>query len=524
MATDFNTNTTITSGAFKPSVANIPLDIRTRVATEADIAEIPFPYIGMVIYVEDTGKRYEVLTLKDKRIGMTLKKNAAVDQYKELQVSFNDLLDKPEIPSIEGLASEEYVQQQIAAIEFPEGYDDTELRGMVEGKADKSELFSGDYNDLENKPEIPSIDHLATEEFVEGKISEIVIPEVPSIDHLATKEEVEQAIAGIEHPEPDLSGLATKEELFSKDYNDLTNKPEIPSIEGLATEEYVQQQIGAIEHPTVDLEPYAKKEDLFSKDYNDLENKPVIPEAYDDTELRGMIEAIEVPSVEGLATEEFVQQQIEAIEHPQYELPAASAEVLGGVKAGSNVQITADGVLNAANYQFQINMVEFGTAPSVEMQGEFPNITVVFNIPVCIAPEPVIEGKMWYGYIPYDETGVAGVMEPDQINENMKKSDMDFGINAGTLIEAEPSAIGKYEMNAPDCAFICVIVPENSNLVGYVDNGIGGKILFSEMDKESGLAKDECVLLTPIDGITYKMSGLYVMTGGGKYTIYVEEK
>ena len=255
------------------------------------------------------------------------------------------------------------------------------------------------------------------------------------------------------------------------------------------------------------VEGKADKSELFSGSYNDLADKP------------------EIPSIEGLASEEFVQQQIEAIEHPQYELPAASAEVLGGVKAGSNVQITADGVLNAANYQFQINMVEFGTAPSVEMQGEFPNITVVFNIPVCIAPEPEVQGKMWYGYIPYDETGVAGVMEPDQINENMKKSDMDFGITAGTLIEAaEPGVVEKYEMNAPDCAFICTIVPDNSNLTGRVDNGIGDKVLFSAMDKESGLAQDDCVLVNPIDGVTYRLSGLYVMTGGGRYTIYVIEK
>ena len=36
-----------------------------------------------------------------------------------------------------------------------------------------------------------------------------------------------------------LDEKADKNDLFSKDYNDLTNKPEIPSIEGLATEEYV---------------------------------------------------------------------------------------------------------------------------------------------------------------------------------------------------------------------------------------------------------------------------------------------
>lgn len=40
-------------------------------------------------------------------------------------------------------------------------------------KADRSELFSGSYNDLTNKPEIPSIEGLATEEFVNNAITEL---------------------------------------------------------------------------------------------------------------------------------------------------------------------------------------------------------------------------------------------------------------------------------------------------------------------------------------------------------------
>lgn len=63
-----------------------------------------------------------------------------------------------------------------------------------------------------------------------------------------TEEELEAKGYLTEHQ--DISHLATKEELFSKDYNDLTNKPEIPSIEGLATNtqiEDINNQIGDIE-------------------------------------------------------------------------------------------------------------------------------------------------------------------------------------------------------------------------------------------------------------------------------------
>ena len=311
MATDFNKNVSISTGSFKPATADTPLDIRTRVETEADIKNIPTPFIGMVVYVKDTGKRFEVLSLKDKKVGMTTLVNGVVNEYRELPYAFKDVVEealelkankedvdeelalKANKTELEGLATEEFVRNKIAEAQL-EG-EEVDLSGLATKeelalKADKSELFSGNYEDLENKPEIPSIEGLASEEFVQGEIAKIVIPEVPAIDHLATKEELQQAIEGIDFPEYDdaeLRGLIEGK----------ADKSEIPSIEGLASEEFVQQEIAKI--PEVDLDPYAKKEDLFNKDYNELINKP------------------EIPSIEGLATEEFVNQQIEAIEFPE---------------------------------------------------------------------------------------------------------------------------------------------------------------------------------------------------------------
>lgn len=60
--------------------------------------------------------------------------------------------------------------------------------------------------------------------------------------------------------ETELSTKANKSELFSKNYNDLTNTPEIPSIEGLASEAWVQQQISSI--PPIDLSGYALTKDI----------------------------------------------------------------------------------------------------------------------------------------------------------------------------------------------------------------------------------------------------------------------
>ena len=56
MTTDFITDVNNIKGSFTTTSTDTPLDIRTRVETEVDIMSIPNPYIGMIVYVKDTGK------------------------------------------------------------------------------------------------------------------------------------------------------------------------------------------------------------------------------------------------------------------------------------------------------------------------------------------------------------------------------------------------------------------------------------------------------------------------------------
>lgn len=88
--------------------------------------------------------------------------------------NYNDLSNKPTIPSVEGLASEAYVNEKVAAIEVPslDGYAKT---------ADLSTVAtSGSYNDLKDKPTIPSTAGLASTKYVDDKVAGIVIPTVPT--------------------------------------------------------------------------------------------------------------------------------------------------------------------------------------------------------------------------------------------------------------------------------------------------------------------------------------------------------
>lgn len=168
--------------------------------------------------------------------------------------------------------------------------------------------FNGDYNNLTNKPAIPSISGLASEsyvnEYVENAIKDIPKEEV-DLSNYAKKTELPTNLSQLTNDEgyitsipneyvteaelnnkgyltehQDISNKADKTELhnhsnksvldgitsskvsswdnksnFDGNYNSLTNKPNIPSIKGLATEKYVDEKL---KNTTTNLPDYWK--------------------------------------------------------------------------------------------------------------------------------------------------------------------------------------------------------------------------------------------------------------------------
>lgn len=121
MTTNFDNNALTSSGGFKPSTKDTPIDIRSRVETETDILSIPNPYVGMIVYVRDTGKRFEVLSIKEMQSGLSIV--SRVGEYKEFSVQQNldEYAKKTEIPTKlsqlqndTSYASEDYVNEAIA--------------------------------------------------------------------------------------------------------------------------------------------------------------------------------------------------------------------------------------------------------------------------------------------------------------------------------------------------------------------------------------------------------------------------
>lgn len=103
----FDTDGTVSlNGNFTMYITDTPLDARIRVETEADILNISKPYLGMIVYAKDTGKHYKVTGLKDKKLGLKVLKNAAVDTYEVLV---------PEV-DLTGYATNAYVDEKLGDI------------------------------------------------------------------------------------------------------------------------------------------------------------------------------------------------------------------------------------------------------------------------------------------------------------------------------------------------------------------------------------------------------------------------
>ena len=127
--------------------------------------------------------------------------------------------------------------------------------------------FDGDYNSLTNKPAIPSINGLATETYVNNAVSDLVdsAPET-----LNTLNELAQALGD----DPNFATTIANQIGQKADASVLNNyalKTEIPT--DYITESELNAKGYLTEHQ--DISGKADKSELFSKDYNDLTNKPI---------------------------------------------------------------------------------------------------------------------------------------------------------------------------------------------------------------------------------------------------------
>jgi len=229
--------------------------------------------------------------------------------------SYTDLTDQPIIPSIAGLSTISYVDQQIAnvagggIIDLSSYVTDAELATSladyqptvdlssyatttslntaisaivhptiptdVRDLTDTTSLLGGggttNYNDLTNTPTIPSIAGLATETYVTNAISSASIAAISSINDLN-----------------DVAINGTEANTHTLMYNALSSMWEnVDLSENWASKDYVTSQLSSFSTDgTIDLEGYARESwtiqklvergNHFSGNYNDLVNRPIL--------------------------------------------------------------------------------------------------------------------------------------------------------------------------------------------------------------------------------------------------------
>ena len=78
--TDF-TNGNAASNGFIIGQRNTPTRVGDRIATISEMASIPNPWKGMLVYVEDENLYYKVTALKAKKAGPITIQDAIVDTY-----------------------------------------------------------------------------------------------------------------------------------------------------------------------------------------------------------------------------------------------------------------------------------------------------------------------------------------------------------------------------------------------------------------------------------------------------------
>lgn len=230
----------------------------------------------------------------------------------------------PEIPSLDGYATEQYVNEAIAGIKIPAAPDmstfitmeDVEARGYL--TAVPSEYITEtELNAKGYLTQHQSLAGLATEEFVTQKIAEAeladkdvdlsayytktevdaLIPEVPTnisaFDNDAgyvTEQDIADAIAAHE-------GLAKKEDVL--DVKTTLENEVIPKVDE------IEPTVGELK-TWVENKEYLQDIDLEGYATEDFVNKVVTD--------------IEIPSIDGLASVEYVNQEINKINIPEVDL------------------------------------------------------------------------------------------------------------------------------------------------------------------------------------------------------------
>lgn len=227
-----------------------------------------------------------------------------------------------------------------------------DVNTALELKADKTELFSGSYNDLTDKPTIPSTDGLATESYVDEALKDVDVDlsGLATKDELATKADVTHTHTlddVTDYEAPDLSGYALKTEIPSTDgfvteeslnttLEDYAKSVDIVEYDDTVLIERISNVETALDNKAdtsaiPDVSNFVEKEEgkgLFSGKYEDLTGSPTIP------------------STEGLVSEEKLAETLSdyaTIDHEHDEIVGNNLTITRNASGLSYTNVNNDG-------------------------------------------------------------------------------------------------------------------------------------------------------------------------------------
>ena len=192
---------------------------------------------GFIAYCEEDKKRYEyvdgvwaeyVVTSSGTEVNPDCATKAYVDglidshahdEYLTEHQDISHLATKAEIPSLDGLATETYVQEQIANAEL--GGEEVDLSGYVTEQELEKKGYLTEHQDISHlatKAEIPSIEGLATETYVQEQIANASLGgEDGSVDisNFATKDDLKTKFDDVEVNEEETTDSQTALDFFA---------------------------------------------------------------------------------------------------------------------------------------------------------------------------------------------------------------------------------------------------------------------------------------------------------------------
>ena len=281
---------------------------------------------------------------------------------KYILVTSDNLDELVTVDDIENFVTEAEVDAKISSIEIPE--------------PDLSNYF--------NRAE--------TQDQIKTAIDNIKFPEVDTTN-FATKQDVEDAVNGIKIPETDLTGYATEDFVRSEVAKAELNGKDVDLTDYYTKDETtaaIESAIGAVVIP--DVSKFITMKDVEDKQYlseipseyitsNELEQKGYLTEHQD---LSDYAKKSEIPSIDGLATEDFVRNAIDNIKLPSVDDP----NLVTQEQLDSALSTKADDILFTENYVVGLaeDMGSFKAGDSVKNLTLKTILTKLLNLSIIEGP------------------------------------------------------------------------------------------------------------------------------------------